>query len=181
MASFDFGSVMPLFGLGMGMFNTGISTQAAYQEALANNYAKDWNAAVQEQQAELAGAKADVFRQLGQTERQETLDQYAEIQSAQRSAYGASGVDVNFGTPLDVQAATASTGVYEAQKAQYQRDLQAWEMDNEKKSLLLQAQFNRDSKRNPYIPAATAAIGGITNAFSTYSNWNKGSFSGLTF
>ena len=175
MASFDFGSFMPAFGLGMSMFGTGISTTAAYQEALAANYAAEWNATVKEGEAELALAKAGIFKELGLVERQETLDQYAEIQSAQRAQYGASGVDVNTGSALQTQAATAETGVYEAQKAQYQRDLQAWEMEAAAQSLKLEAQFSRTSKRSPWLSAATAAVGGLTSAYSLYSNWNRGS------
>ncbi len=173
MASFDFGSIIPSVGFGLSMFGTGTSTMGAYQSALANNYAAEWNAAVKGQQADLADKKADIFRQLGETEREETLAQYRALQGEQRAAYGASGVDVNSGSPLQITAHTGATGVYEAQKAQYQRDLQAWEMDSTASGLRTEAAFSRASRQNPWLSAASAAIGGLTGAYQTYGNWRK--------
>ncbi len=173
MASFDFGSVLPSVGFGLSMFNTGTSTMGAYQSALANNYAAEFTATTKGYQADLAAKKADIFRQLGETEREETLSQYRALREEQRAAYGASGVDVNSGSPLQVTAHTAATGVYEAQKAQYQRNLQAWEMDNTASGLQMEAAFTRASKQNPWLSASSAAIGGLTSAFNTYGSWNN--------
>ncbi len=117
MASFDFGSVIPSVGFGLSMFGTGMNTVGAYQSALADNYAAEWNATVKGQEADLAAKKADIFRQLGETEREETLAQYRALREEQRAAYGASGVDVNAGSALHIQGETAASGVYEAQKA----------------------------------------------------------------
>ncbi len=171
MASFNFGNVLPAFGLGMSMFGTGMSSVGAYQETLAQNRAAEWNATVKNQQADLAVQKADIFRQLGETERQETLDRYAALREEQRAAYGASGVDVNAGTPLHVTAETTEAGVYEAQKAKYQRDVQAWKMDTTAHGLRMEAEFSRANKRSPGMAAANSAIGGLTSAFSTWGRW----------
>lgn len=171
MASFDFGSIIPSVGFGMSMFGTGMDSMGAYQAALAENQATEWNATVNEQNADLADKKADIFRLLGETEKEETIAQYRALGEQQRSEYGASGVDVNAGSPLLITSNTAATGVYEGQKSKYQRDLQAWEMDNTARGLRMEAEFARVNKRSPWLSAASAGVGGLTNAFATWGKW----------
>lgn len=166
-------ALTPMFGLTGSLLSTGLAAGSQYYTNLANNYAKEWNAIQAEYSAELATAKADVFRQLGETEKLETLQKFDALRSQQRAEYGAAGVNINVGSALSQQVATTKVGVYEAQKAQYERDLQAWEMDVEAQQQLLTAQMNRASKSNPWLPAVTAAVGGITGAYATYGQWQQ--------
>lgn len=166
-------SLSPLIGLSGSLFSTGISAGATYQTALSNNYAKLWNAQQAEYAAEMATAKAAVYRELGETEKAETIQQYDALRSQQRAEYGAAGVNTNVGSAVTQQATTAKMGVYEAQKTQYERDLQAWEMDVEARSQLLTAEMNRNSLSNPWISAVTAGISGVTGAYAAYGQWQQ--------
>lgn len=156
-----------------GGLSIGLSSGADYATALANNYAKEYNAITAEYAAEVATAKADTFRQLGETEKAEVLQTYQALQSQQRAEYGAAGVNVNVGSALTQQVATAKQGVYEAQKAQYERDMQAWEMDVEAQSQLMTAEMNRAAKANPWLPAVTSAVSGVSSLYGTYGSWQK--------
>ncbi len=156
-----------------GMVGVGMSSYGAYQQAQAENYSRKWNSFMAGQQAELATAKASMFRSLGKQERAETLMEYDAIRSNQRAQFSASGVNVNKGSAVDTQANTAKMGVYEAQKASFQRESQAWEMDMEARSHKLEQQFGMASQVNPWVPALSAAIGGTTSIYSTYGKWMK--------
>ena len=156
-----------------GMVGVGMNSYGAYQQAQAENYSRKWNSFMAGQQAELATAKASMFRSLGKQERAETLLEYEALRSNQRAQYSASGVNVNVGSALDTQATTAKMGVYEAQKAEFQRESQAWEMDMEARSHRLEQQFGMVSQVNPWVPALSSAIGGTTSIYSTYGKWMK--------
>lgn len=78
------------------------SGQASYQAAVAKN-----NAVLARRNAEVAIQAGDVREQ---AKRRET----AGIIGAQRAAYAAHGVDVNVGSPVDVQASTAELGELDA-------------------------------------------------------------------
>ncbi len=156
-----------------GMVGVGMNSYGAYQQAQAENYSRKWNSFMAGQQAELATAKASMFRSLGKQERAETLLEYSALRSNQRARFSSSGVNVDVGSALDTQANTAKMGVYEAQKAEFQRESQAWEMDMEARSHKLEQQFGMASQVNPWVPALSAAIGGTTSIYSTYGKWMK--------
>jgi hypothetical protein len=98
----------------------------------------------------------------------DTLREYGTLRGDQRAAYGASGVSVNAGSAAAVQANTAAEGIYAGEKVRYQRNLGAWQMENDARNYDLEALRSRTGKVNPWVPAATAAIGGLTNMYSTY-------------
>lgn len=163
----------PFFGLAGNLMSTASTSSAAYGEAMAENYAKRWNARQAQYGSDIAMAKAATFKRLGETEKYETLQQFDALRSRQRAEYSAAGVDVNVGSALDTQIQTARYGVYEAQKAKYERDLQAWEMTIEARNLQMSAEMNLNSLRNPWIPATTALAGGLTSIYDTYGKWQR--------
>lgn len=156
-----------------GMLGVGMSSYAAYQQAEAENASRQWNSLMAGRQADLALAKADIFRSLGKTEYAETRMEYDALASRQAAEYSASGVNVNVGSALQTQVNTKTQGVYEAQKAQFQRDLQAWEMDMEASAHRLEAKFGMASQVNPWIPALSQGIGGTTSVYNQYSSWMR--------
>lgn len=169
------------------MMGVGMSSYSAYQQAKAENMAKQWNSQMATRQAELATAnsllatkKAGVLRTLGDTEYGETIQEYEGLRSRQREDYAAGGVNVNVGSAILAQTNTAKQGVYEAQKAEYQRDMQAWEMDIESwraqqsaKTYQMEAAAGMASQINPWVPAVSQAIGGASSVFGTYGSWQR--------
>ena len=63
--------------------------------------------------------------------------------------------------------------MYESQKTKYQRDLEAWQLEQTARGYDFEALKAKTSKVNPYVPAATAAIGGLTSMYSTYGQWKR--------
>lgn len=163
----------PFAGLAFSSMNTGISTAAAYRDAQARNAAAELNAQTYDQNAALSRIRADNYRQLGDIESADVLREYKTLQGEQRAAYGASGVSVNAGSAAAVQANTAAEGVYESQKTKYARDLDAWEAEQQAAQYDFEARKQRANKANPYVSAATAAIGGLNSMYSTYSPWKN--------
>lgn len=160
-----------IFGFGLGAVGTGMSAVGAYQQAQAQNQANQLNALTYENNAQLAMIQAGTARQFGEQEYADTVTEYGRLRGQQRAAYGASGVDVNSGSAAAVQANTAAEGIYQAQKAKYQRDLEAWQLEQSAAGYQFEAAKARSNQVNPWIPAANAAIGGMTSTFSTYGNW----------
>lgn len=158
---------------GIGMAGVGMSAYSAYQQAEAEKYSRAWNSLMAGQQAEIAKAKAATYRQLGQQERFETELEYQGLESTQRAQYSASGVDVNVGSALQTQLNTRKQGIYEGQKAEWQREQQAWEMDMEEQTHRLEQQFGMASNINPWASGLASAIGGTTSVYNMYAQWQK--------
>lgn len=158
---------------GVGMVGVGMSAYSAYQQAEAEKYSRAWNSLMAGQQAEIAKAKASMYRQLGKQERMETELEYQGLESLQRAQYSASGVDVNTGSALQTQMNTRKQGIYEGQKAETQREIQAWEMDMEEQTHRLEQKFGMVNNISPWMSGLTSAIGGTTSVYNTYAQWQK--------
>ena len=92
-------------------------------------------------------ALADIYKQQGvvaqaqaKNQAAQELDKYKRIAGAQRAAYGASGVDVNVGSPLDVLADTDAEGKMSAMQILYSGELQEWNSRQGARMALLNAQ-----------------------------------------
>lgn len=166
-------SLTPTLGLFGSLVSTGVSAYAQYQTGLANNYSKQWNAEASRVSAQIATAKAKAYTQLGVQEKAEVIQEYDALRSKQRSEYAAGGVDVNYGSALEQQVATTKLGVYEGQKAQYTRDMQAWEMTTEAAQHEMTALQNEASMTNPWLPAIQAGVSGVSGAYQQYGQWQK--------
>lgn len=163
----------PYPGMGLGAIGTGIQTAAAYRDAQAQNMANRLNAETYEQNAELNRIQAQTARRFGEQEYKDAIREYGTLKGDQLAAYGASGVSVSSGSAAAVAANTAAEGIYSAQKAKYQRDLEAWQLEQAARGYDFEALKAKTNRVNPYVPAATAAIGGLTSMYSTYGNWTR--------
>lgn len=163
--------VSPLLGFGVSALSTGIQSAAAYKQAQAQNQANELNAQSSLYNAKLAQMQAGIYRQYGEQEYKDTVKEYRQLQGQQAAAYAASGVSVNTGSAAAVQADTAAEGVYAAQKAKYQRELQAWQAERQADQQNFDALKYRAGAVSPGLAAATTAIGGATQMFGTYSSW----------
>lgn len=102
-------------------------SQAAAQAAMQNAQKAEQNAQLTRQQA-------------AENMRQSRLDSLQTLGSA-RAAYGASGVDLSVGSPLDVLASDAATAERDALKIQRQGEITASQYDQ-------QAQMDRQQAGN---------------------------------
>jgi hypothetical protein len=69
---------------------------------------------------------ADAARAQAKNAAAQERDKYRRLASGQRAQYGASGVDVNEGSPIDVLADTDAEGEVSAMQLLYSGELEAW-------------------------------------------------------
>lgn len=97
------GAVMPILSLAATVGGGIISGIGAQQQAQAQANAANYNAAVARNAATFA-------REQGEVNAQANDRKTAAMIGRQRAAYAAGGLDVNSGSPLDIQADTADFG-----------------------------------------------------------------------
>lgn len=127
------------------------SGYAAYSGAVATNKAAEYNAKRYEEEAAMA---AEQGLQAEAQQRAKTK-QYV---GAQRAGYGASGVDVNEGTPLEVQADTERIGELDALTIQANTSRKV-------NSLQTAASASRASKTNPFLAAGSTILTSMATNF----------------
>ena len=103
-----------------------------------------------EQQAQTALAQA-------KNKAAQERDKYNRLAASQRAQFGASGVDVNVGSPLDVLADTDAEGAVSAMQLLYSGELEAW---NARQKAAL-------AKSEAKSRASSSLWGGIMGGLST--------------
>lgn len=170
------GAITSIFsGLGFGLFQTGLNSYQSYANAKIQRQAGEMNALTYENNAQLAVLQAGQQRAAGEQEYKDVIREYGRLAGDQRAAYGASGVSVNAGSPLAVTANTAAEGVYEAQKTRHQREINAWQLENQAANYRFEAAKSRAgvSGVNPALAGITTAVGGISNTYNKYDSWRR--------
>lgn len=163
----------PLTGLAVQGVGVGMSVAAAKQQAQAEKLARQWQATLYRQQAEVARLQAEEQRKLGESEAGMRRLEANKLKGEQRVAYGASGVDVNWGSAAYTQADTMAWGEHEAQKELYNYGMAGWAKDNEARILDFEARRQEAGAPSSSAAMVTEAISGFTSMYDRYSNWRK--------
>jgi hypothetical protein len=102
--------------IGTALMVGGTLLSGAGQIASSNAEAKaaKYNADVQRQNAQLADRQARNVLEAGTREEQKQKAQTSQLMAKQQAAQAANGVDVTFGTPLDLMVDTAKQGAIDA-------------------------------------------------------------------
>lgn len=158
----------PLMGLGLGMAGTATQTYASYNQAKAENEAAQWNAMTLEQNALLSEKKGAYALAAGETAAAEKKMDVGKLIGQQRAGYAASGVKVDEGSALDVQADTAAWGNWDEQKIRHNARMQAWEYDVDAANQRQQAAMTRAGKRNPLLAGGSTLLSGTTSLLHQY-------------
>lgn len=144
-------------------YGSGMQIAAQKGQALAENAALKWNAAIAERDAELLDLRADRAEKIGHNEAKELRSTYNTLRGEQRGGYAAGGVDVNYGSAAKNQANTVAWGEYEAQKAIYNSSMTAWEYRVEATNKRFDALSFESQQSRPNM--AAYIIGGISNFY----------------
>lgn len=129
------------------------SAGATYSAAKSGQAQAEANAKIAEQQG-LASLRK------GAQEEEQVARKERRIAGQQRAALGAAGVDINAGSPLDVQADTAYMAEQDKSLIRYNAELEKWGFDVQK--------ANYQSEANAYGNKATGAlVGGVISAGSS--------------
>lgn len=156
------GEILAALALGFTAISTAVSVYGAISSASAQEDAADYNAAVEKNAAFTA-------QQQGEFDAQQIRNKGRKILAQQRAGYGASGVDPNAGSPLDVAQDTANQNEMEALVAIY---------TGKSGATAHLAQAKLDKMRGSaavtagYIGAGTSLLSGATSAVNIYRNPN---------
>lgn len=167
------------------MIGGGILSGAG-QIASANAEAKaaKYNAEVQRQNAMLADRQAKNVLESGMREEQKQKALTQQLMAKQQAAQAANGVDVTFGTPLDLMVDTAKMGAIDALTIRTNAYRNYDDTRNQAVSYRNQAALYDMQARNSRTAGVLGAFGSMASSFgSAYSNAVKmnpgGAASGL--
>lgn len=161
-----------LEGIGTAISAIGTLYQAGSQYSAANAAAS-----VAEQNARIAEQKGMATMQKAGWEERRIHAQSKKVQGAQRSALAASGVDVNTGSALDVQADTAYQAAEDVAMTHYNAELQKWGFDVEAANYKAQASQAKAAGTSALIGgvigAGSSILTGGSQFGSKWSSWSK--------
>lgn len=155
-------------GAAAGIASGVVGGLSAYQTGKAQQAVYNYNASIAERNAQLA-------RQQGEDEAAEQRRQTKRLIAQQNNTFGALGLTSGTGTAFDLVSESAYMGELNALTSKYNRDLEAWNYDNEAISLRYQGEVAASKGR-------MGLVTGILKAGSTVLTMGlgaSGAFSGL--
>ena len=169
------GTALTIASIAATALSTGIGVMGSIQQSRMQQQQAEYQADVARQNQKLAEQQASAERKAGYenmiAKRQET----ARLIGRQRAAAGASGVAVDVGSNLDLQADTASRGEIDAINLYnqgldrgYNSEIQAWNYGSQAEAYDSQASA---AGANGWMSAAGTALGGIASIGSTWGNY----------
>lgn len=166
-------------GVGLVISAIGVGTQAyaANKEAKAANAAAEYNATIQERNAQINNIRADDAIKRGDIAEKQYRLQVSKMVGDQRSEYGASGVVVDTGSPLDVNLDTVEQGELDALTIRHNASIEAWGLRNQAEESVANASLFRATKRSPGFAATSTLLTGagqIAGQAANYGYLSKG-------
>lgn len=157
-----------------GLAGAGLSAASAYSSSEAQSAQAAYQAQVAKNNATIASQDAKLDIQAGETAAvNKGLQTRAQV-GQEKAAQGASGIDVNSGSAVDVRAGQASMGMLDAltirsnaSKAAYAKEVEA--NSNTAQGKLMQAESTQEAEAAPI-----GALGSLlSGASSVGGNWAK--------
>jgi hypothetical protein len=148
------------FGLIVGAASTLVGVAGAKQQADAQASAQQYNARVQDMNVVLNERRARDALERGKLEEQQKRQEVAQIESRQRASMAANGLDVGYGSALDVLVDTATLGEIDAMTIRKNTANEAYDFRTA-------AANNRADASLARANAANTRTAGNLNAFST--------------
>lgn len=170
-------SAIAVAGLVLSAVGTGVSAYAAYENVQSQNRAADYNAKMQNRNAEIANNQAtDAIARGDIAEKQHRL-QVSQMVGTQRAGYGSSGLLVDEGTPGMVTEDTRGFGTLDALTIRRNAAVEAADLQNRAGGYAAQGSLFSSSKSNAALPLAGSLLSGASGlASSTYSAQRAGAF-----
>lgn len=150
---------LAFLGTATSLLGAGVGAYGAIKQGEAQQQAAGYQAAVDKNNATIAGWNADIAEQ-SQVAKTQAIERQGSLRAgAQRAALSAGGVDAASGSSLDLLDATAQDTARAASASQYQGDLTGYGYRTQQQNFLGQAEVATAGGNN----AATAgAIGGFS-------------------
>ncbi len=154
------------FGLILGAASTVIGAAGAKQEAEASAAASEYNAKVTDMNVRLSERRARDALDRGKLEEQKKRQETAQITGQQRAAMAANGVDLTFGSPLDLLVDTATLGEIDALTIRRNAANEAYDFDVAAANGRAEASLARANAKNTRKGGNLKAFGTLLNGAS---------------
>ena len=165
-------ATLALLGTGASLVGAGVGAYSAISQGTAQKNSADFQAAVDKNNAVIAGYNADIAEQ-SQSQKTQAIERDGSLRlSAQRAALGASGVDVDTGSGGNVQSATVEDTQRAAATSQYQGELTGYGYRTQEQNLTDQAAVTTATGANAATAGAISAGSSIlSGAGQVASKW----------
>lgn len=147
-------------GVAAGVAGTALGAVGSYQQGKAQAAAYNYNAKVAEENRKIAMNNAAMERQLGLEEARRQRISTLQAIGKQEVALAANGVDVGYGTSLDLIEDTAMLGELDALTIEYNSEKKARNYEIEAMNFANEANLAQFSARNARTAGNIAAISG---------------------
>lgn len=170
----NFQNLLALFGIGSMVAGTITSTVSAHREAKAERQAAEYQAAVANNNAQLAEWEAqDALFRGGKEEQRHRLN-VAALKGTQRATMASRGIVMSEGSPLRILTDTDFMGELDARVIRMNAEREAWSRRNQAQQYQDDAAWMRASgrSRSPTAAAATTLLSGATAVASRWYNYS---------
>lgn len=158
-------AAIPMFGGTAGAVATGLSATGSILEGVSSMGQHRYRAQVAKNNALIHGRNSDQALVEGQSEESRHRYKTAQLVGAQKAAQAANGVDVAFGSPVDVRTESATMGDYDALMIRYNSAKDAYGERLKAADSLAEAKMQRAAGRfalaKSFIGAASSIVGGM--------------------
>ncbi|MCV6545693.1 MAG: hypothetical protein OIF56_00145 [Cohaesibacter sp.] len=159
---------------------TMISAAGQMSQAHAQADAANYNARVAEMNAQIAEKRSKDAFERGQQDEQKKRQDVAQIQARQKAAMAANGVDLGYGSALDLLVDSATMGELDALTIRSNTAREAYNHDVDAVNKRSQSQLFRmeakAAKTGGYLNAMGTLIGGASGAYKGYRQSRIGAY-----
>lgn len=174
-------ATMAAVSVGGTILGTAVKAEGVSQETDAKVQQLGFQSAIAKRNADIAKQNADWSRAVGEVNAQQIGLQYAQRIGQQRAGQGASGLDVNFGSAVQVRDSTKMLAVHDQSVIRSEAAERAYAFEQQGETQKMQSKMYdaaaENTKAAGALKLASTIIGGVT---SVASKWAGGSMTGLT-
>lgn len=145
----------------------GVSAYGVSQQQKAANASAEYNAKVMQRNSEIAKMQGAEATKQGELDAREHRLKVAGIIGSQKSAYGASGVLIDQGSPLDVAMSSAAEGELDAMTIKRNAQRAAYGYQTQALNYEAESSLSRMSKRSVGLATGTSLLTGAANTLNT--------------
>lgn len=165
--------------MGLALVGAAIGAAGTIVSGVSASNAQKYQAQVAENNAAIARQNAEYAMQAGHAETEKTSLKGAANLSNIKAGQAASGVDINSGSAVDVQASQRETNKLDSETTLNNAQLKAYGYRTQETGFKAEAQLNRAAATSTLIGTGFSAAGGLLGSASSLSpSWSGSDFSG---
>lgn len=170
-------TIMAAVSAATAIAGTATSAYGNYQQGKITREANEYQAQIDNNNAQIAQRNASYERQQGIEDARKIRIQSMQKMSAQKSAMASNGIDIYQGTPVDLLADTASMGELDALTSMYNSERRAMNYEQQGSDFSNQAIMSNLAGKNAFKSGIISGLGtglqGASKVAGKWSNYNK--------